>query len=292
MKVITIGGAIVSARMKKMLRTTQALEHWAVGGMIGYSLPDTFGRLTTLIDMDAESILPLLASAMQPHKAPCDFGNDWRVAYHRGQALLQSAIARAPWSSMRAISYMLTQTPRRWNIHVSNGMTIRIACLVAAIAGPWHRFDCNRGVSGIDGATSTAIGAAISSKTSPTLLITGDMSALYDMASLASGIVPPRFRMAVIDNGGGGIFRFSGATRRLPCRSALLEMEGLEVPLRGLAADCNFDYYEAKSDEELRTVWPRFTSELADRPAILRIITNGVTDADIFNDYYHNSSTK
>ena len=290
--VITIGGAIVSARMKKMLRTTQALEHWAVGGMIGYSLPDTFGRLTTLIDMDAESILPLLASAMQPHKAPCDFGNDWRVAYHRGQALLQSAIARAPWSSMRAISYMLTQTPRRWNIHVSNGMTIRIACLVAAIAGPWHRFDCNRGVSGIDGATSTAIGAAISSKTSPTLLITGDMSALYDMASLASGIVPPRFRMAVIDNGGGGIFRFSGATRRLPCRSALLEMEGLEVPLRGLAADCNFDYYEAKSDEELRTVWPRFTSELADRPAILRIITNGVTDADIFNDYYHNSSTK
>lgn len=171
-------------------------------------------------------------------------------------------------------------------------MSIRIASLAAAVAGPWHRFDCNRGVSGIDGSTSTAIGASISYTASSTLLITGDMSALYDLSSLASGIVPQRFRMAVIDNGGGGIFRFSGATRQLPCRSALLEMEGLKVPVEAMAAGCGFAFFRAASADELKAVWPEFISETLGQPAILHIVTDGPLDAEIFTDYYTNSSRK
>lgn len=290
--VITIGGALVSARLKRMLRSTPGLRHWAVGGSICGSFPDTFGALSCVVDMDAEAFMPLLASAMQPHRSPSTFGDDWRVAFHRGEALLRSAVDRAPWCSLKTVSAMLAMVPRRWNLQVSNGMSIRIAGLASAIAGPWHRCDCNRGVSGIDGSTSTAIGASISYCAAPTLLITGDMSALYDLGSLASGIVPPRFRMAVIDNGGGGIFRFSAATRALPCRSRLLEMEGMQVPLKSMAEGCGFDYYEVASMEELRQVWPRFTSEETGRPALMRIITDASTDAGYFNEYYHNSSQR
>lgn len=290
--VVTIGGAIVSARLKKLLRTTPGLEHWAVGGPICGSMPDTFGCLTKVIDMSADSFMPLLASAMQPHRAPSDFAAAWSVAFHRGASLFRSAVDRSPWSSLKAITTMLTAVPRRWNIQISNGMSIRIASLAAAVAGPWHRFDCNRGVSGIDGSTSTAIGASISYTASSTLLITGDMSALYDLSSLASGIVPQRFRMAVIDNGGGGIFRFSGATRQLPCRSALLEMEGLKVPVEAMAAGCGFAFFRAASADELKAVWPEFISETLGQPAILHIVTDGPLDAEIFTDYYTNSSRK
>ena len=48
---------------------------------------------------------------------------------------------------------------------------------------PSSNFNCNRGTSGIDGSTSTAIGASIGSK-SPTLLISGDLSFLYDSNGL------------------------------------------------------------------------------------------------------------
>lgn len=290
--VVTLGGAIVSARLKKLLRTAPGLEHWAVGGPICGAMPDTFGCLTTVIDMDADNFMPLLASAMQPHRSPSDFADDWHVAFHRGQALFRSAVDRSPWCSLKAITMILSSVPRRWNIHISNGMSIRIASLAASVTGPWHRFDCNRGVSGIDGSTSTAIGASISYTASPTLLISGDMSALYDLSSLASGIVPPRFRMAVIDNGGGGIFRFSTATNALPCRSTLLEMEGLKVPVKAMAEGCGFDFFSASSIEELKEIWPQFVSESAGRPAILQITTDGTLDAGIFTEYYNNSSRK
>lgn len=290
--VITIGGAIISARLKKLLSSTPHLEHWAVGGLICGALPDTFGCLTKVIDLEADAFMPLLASAMQPHRATSDYAAKWLIASHRGEALFRSAINRSPWGAMSAITSLLTSVPRRWNIQVSNGMSIRIASLAASIAGQWHRFDCNRGVSGIDGSTSTAIGASITYTAAPTLFISGDMSALYDLASLASGIVPSRFRMAVISNGGGEIFRFSKATRNLPIRSELLEMEGLKVPLKATAEGCGMDYYEAASMEELKAALPLFASEAATRPALLNIITSGALDSEIFTDYYQNSSRK
>lgn len=287
--VITIGGAIVSDRLKTFLRATPGLEHWATGGTICGSLPDTFGALTTLVDMDPEAFMPLLASAMQPHTAPSPFSDDWHVAARRGMALLQSAASRAPWSTLKAVTRILTTMPRRWNLQVSNGMNIRLACLAASVSAPWHRFDCNRGVSGIDGSTSTAIGASITYTAAPTMLVTGDMSALYDLSSLASGIVPPRFRMVVTDNGGGGIFRFSRATRSLPCRDRLIGLSGMTVPFRDMARGCGFDYLEASSGEELDAVWPQFTAAPSERPAMLRIVTDAATDSDTFNDYYHNT---
>ena len=66
---------------------------------------------------------------------------------------------------------------------------------------------CNRGTSGIDGSTSTAIGTAIVAK-KQTMLITGDLSFFYDCNALWNDFIPNNFRIIVINNNGGGIFRF------------------------------------------------------------------------------------
>lgn len=287
--VITLGAPLVSALLKKLCRGSST-RHWAVGGLINGSLPDTFGNISKIIDLPAEAFIPLLASAVQPHRNASEYGEAWRLAGHRGAAILRGAISRSGWTSMRAISRILPAIPRRWNIQVSNGMSIRLVNLAACISAPHHRTDCNRGVSGIDGSTSTAIGAAITYTAAPTLLVTGDMSALYDLASLACGAVTPRFRMIVMDNGGGGIFSFSASTRDIPCRASLLGMDGLDVPLSGLARDLGFDYYEARSEAELTDALRSFTAG-TERPAILRVITDGSTDALAFNNYYHHKST-
>jgi hypothetical protein len=62
------------------------------------------------------------------------------------------------------------------------------------------------GTSGIDGSTSTAIGAAVASKI-PTVLITGDIGFLYDSNALWNQYIPKNFKIILINNGGGGIFR-------------------------------------------------------------------------------------
>ena len=63
----------------------------------------------------------------------------------------------------------------------------------------------NRGASGIDGVTSTALGIALIEK--PTILITGDLSFLYDLNALLPAkkySIP--LVVILINNNGGGIF--------------------------------------------------------------------------------------
>ena len=66
---------------------------------------------------------------------------------------------------------------------------------------------CNRGTSGIDGSTSTAIGAAFAEK-KHTVFVTGDLSFFYDSNALWNAYIPSNFRIIIVNNSGGGIFRF------------------------------------------------------------------------------------
>ena len=67
--------------------------------------------------------------------------------------------------------------PDNYNIHFSNSSAIRYAQLFEFGKSKIY---CNRGTSGIDGSTSTAMGYAIKSP-DPTVLITGDISFFYDI---------------------------------------------------------------------------------------------------------------
>jgi 2-succinyl-5-enolpyruvyl-6-hydroxy-3-cyclohexene-1-carboxylate synthase len=65
----------------------------------------------------------------------------------------------------------------------------------------------NRGVNGIDGVVSTALGAAAAGTAPRTLALLGDLAFLHDVSGLVNlPEVPCTF--VVVDNGGGGIFSF------------------------------------------------------------------------------------
>jgi 2-succinyl-5-enolpyruvyl-6-hydroxy-3-cyclohexene-1-carboxylate synthase len=70
-----------------------------------------------------------------------------------------------------------------------------------------HRIFMNRGASGIDGITSTAIGVAISAA-NPLTLIIGDLAFIHDLSALIplAHFSSISLRMVVINNNGGGIF--------------------------------------------------------------------------------------
>lgn len=279
--VITVGGSLVSRFIKSWLRDRNDISHWHVG-IHGHSV-DCFKMLMRRIELPATTFIPQLASAMQPF-AGCDsdYARHWRELEQRAQASAEKFVATAPWTDLTATQTLFAALPARANLQVSNGTAVRY--LQLSDYSNAHRIDSNRGVSGIDGCTSTAIGAAMGYG-DLTVLVSGDMSAQYDMSALACNYIPATFRMAVLNNGGGGIFRFINSTRGLDELEECFACK-LRLPLRDLARGFGFKYLEADSEESLRGALTEFYGR-SDKPIILNIITDGTLSARILNEYFH-----
>lgn len=275
--VVTIGGSLLSRMIKSELRSRK-FEHWSIG-TCDHCL-DPLLNLTRRIECTPDTLfrqlVPLLKSS---------------AGDYRGRWLQESANAKrrscefmqsAPWSDYTAMGLLLGALPDGSNLHLSNGTAVRYAQLFDYSAA--SRVECNRGVSGIDGCTSTAIGAAMTSE-APTLLVTGDMSAQYDIGALATPGIPATFRMVVLNNSGGGIFRFIKATRDLPEMERYLAAD-VRLPLRDIAGGFGFDYYEARNAAMLRAVMPRFFAE-GPQPCILNIVTPAHASAETIRKYFN-----
>ena len=78
------------------------------------------------------------------------------------------------------------------------------------------RLLANRGVNGIDGMVSSALGAA-AALGRPTVLWCGDLALLHDVSGLLAGTMQDADLTIVVSNDdGGGIFEYLPAARTLP----------------------------------------------------------------------------
>ncbi len=277
--VITLGGALVSRYIKEWIRSLDNIEHWHVG--VCHTTVDCFKHLSIRVEMSPKIFMRQLASALQIHKKPSTYSADWQKIYHDSIDCHNEYIAHAPWSDMTAFAEIISHIPPKWNVHFSNGTQIRYAQLMDC--SRLHRCECNRGVSGIDGATSTALGSSINYNDT-TLLITGDMSCQYDISALSSKLISPKFKIIVMCNGGGGIFRFIGSTSTLPELEEYFAV-GTNLPLKELAAGYGFKYFEATSMETLHKELHQFI-HCADMPAILAIYTDPEHSANVLKQYF------
>lgn len=279
--VISCGGALISHHVKRLLRKTKLKGHWHVGELD--DTVDCFRQLTMRIEMSPAIFFQQLASAMQPHLAPCEYAGDWQIMKNRADSLTASYVARIGWSDLKAFATFIPMIPRRWNVHFSNGTPIRYAQIFAN--HQYHRCDCNRGVSGIDGCTSTAIGASLAYRNDVTLLISGDTCAIYDIGALAASVIPPRFKMIVIDNEGGGIFRFIGSTSQLDIRERML-CAPQKARVEAIAEAVGFKVFEADNEVSLRASFRQFADE-SQQPALLVVHTRGCDSASVLKEFFN-----
>lgn len=275
---ITIGGALVSRMIKAFLRKNRPAAHWHVG-MTGTTV-DCMQSLTKRIMVEPDVFFRQFSGVFRS-VGESGFRDLWRTLDGKGRQRHDAYLAQAEWSDLKAFSLLLPALPEGCRLQLSNGTAIRYAQLFG------DRFSadnfCNRGVSGIDGSTSTALGASLA-YCGMTVLVTGDMSFSYDLSGLASAYNSSRFKIVVIQNGGGGIFRFIKSTSCLPELEKYFEVHR-EVPVSRYADAFGFAYFEASDERSLQRALPGFFGE-SQRPAILAVRTDNGTSAETLIQYF------
>lgn len=274
--VITYGGHIVSKRLKKYLRNTPNLEHWHISA--DGEIVDLFeGALTTVIEMNPFEFMERI-SVLMDNKTP-QFPLQWE------NYCKQIPQPDFSYSEMSAIGALLNRLPASCSLHLANSSTVRYAQLYTFPADV--EVCCNRGINGIEGSLSAAIGYA-SANEKLNFIVIGDLSFFYDMNGLWNHNIHSNVRILLLNNGGGGIFN------TIPG----LEMSGTshkfitavhQTNAEGWAKTLNFEYLKAENEEELQTAMNCFADAgVAPKPMILEVFTNKNKDARILKEYYTN----
>ncbi|MDE6806472.1 MAG: 2-succinyl-5-enolpyruvyl-6-hydroxy-3-cyclohexene-1-carboxylic-acid synthase [Muribaculaceae bacterium] len=292
--VISIGGALVSRMLKEYLRLragSPGFEHWSVG--FNHTTVDCFQALTLRIECDPgyflSALSPELARARRalskaPNgrnpESPAVYCELWHNARIKAIGRVMHEGATAGWSDFRAFRAILSLMPPKVNLFLSNGTSVRYAQILSFYRRP-HAEYCNRGVSGIDGSTSTAAGGALAYN-GDTVLVTGDMSFAYDLSALQTmKAIGSELKIIVIDNGGGGIFRFINSTSDLACRERYFCADP-DAPIAALAGAYGMGYLHAATEEELYDALQLFFN--ARGAVILEITTPPAESAEVLRE--------
>jgi 2-succinyl-5-enolpyruvyl-6-hydroxy-3-cyclohexene-1-carboxylate synthase len=199
---ITIGGAIVSKKIKSFLRNSAIQQHWK----IGYDFPemDTYQALTHLMQSDPSSFLTKL-NEIKSTPSFTAYNNLWKSLDDKNHALSNAFnINSEKLTDIIVFKTILEKIPP-CILHMSNSSVVRYCQLFDPKKN--IEFRANRGTSGIDGSTSTAMGAAYSDPKQLHVFISGDVSFLYDSNALWNSYQAKNLKIIIVNNQGGGIFR-------------------------------------------------------------------------------------
>lgn len=199
---ITIGGAIISKRIKTFLRGTNVKTHFKIGN--AFPEMDTYRHLTRSIRVTPGVFLKeLLKFERTEHVS--QFGWKWKQKDFVNQDRLPVYLEQAPYSDLKVFEVVLDCIPDGAHLHMANSSVVRYCQLFDPIKS--IRYHSNRGTSGIDGSSSTAAGASYANQDALHVLITGDLSFFYDSNAFWNNYLGDNLKVIVINNNGGGIFR-------------------------------------------------------------------------------------
>lgn len=277
--VIGFGAPLLSKSLRNTLRTAPVDHiHIEAGGRF----PTAFDSAPLGLTMPVPDALCALSDRLARH-VPSDPVKAWQWRWRhldaKAKAAHGPAVDAAPWSDLGVHAALHEAMPRDWEVHLANSTPVRYAQL-------FHRPDrtppwSNRGVAGIDGCTSTAVGAALAGRN--TTLITGDLGFLYDANAFHVHPLPAQLRVAVIHNGGGGVFRWLDGPQRTSLLESHFEMRhGLE--LRSVCDLHGLEHRRVTGMDALREALTDWWSP-SDVPRVLEIATPPEASAEAHRAY-------
>lgn len=274
---ISFGGALVSKQIKTFLKNHSPIEHWYIGK--GETHIDTFQSLTELIKVHPFAFLKqfVVQSKFESKAYKSLWANKLDIAKTRHQQFMQYA----PWSDLKAFEIICNHLPINGNIQLGNSSAVRYAHLFEH--QPQLSIHSNRGTSGIDGSTSTAVGAAWVSQ-APTTLISGDLSFFYDSNAMWNKYLSPKLKIIVISNGGGSLFRFIAGPSEVEELDEFFEA-AQDLDIEKLVATYGLNYLKAENESELNyKLIDLYSSQ--DIPTVLEVKTPRIENDKILKKYF------
>ena len=159
--------------------------------------------ITRHLAADPVAVLAEAAGVVRRESAWCE---RWKELDRIAGRVISDEIKRGPLLSALVTSVVAEAVPAGTLVMASNSMPVRELDSFVPTEGPRIDFVGNRGASGIDGITSTALGLA-SQHDDPVVLFIGDIALLHDLGALfGAARCGLHLTVVCVDNNGGGIF--------------------------------------------------------------------------------------
>ncbi|TVT52990.1 MAG: 2-succinyl-5-enolpyruvyl-6-hydroxy-3-cyclohexene-1-carboxylic-acid synthase [Azoarcus sp. PHD] len=270
--VITVFGNLVFQDNVNDLFRGSSVEHWQVGE--DGDVSDPFRRLSDVFQMSPEQFFCETAKAAS---AP--------VSEHGYRRAAFTLVERLPkfldiYGETAAIGRFLARLPRNSVLHIANSAPMRMAQFYDI--DPSVRVLANRGINGIDGSMSAAVGYAASSQ-QLNFLVIGDLAFFYDMNSLWIRHRPANLRVIVMNNDGGAIMHSSwGSSAQVGMHVSAAH----HTSVRGWVESLGIRYVSATNFDELDAALALFTDEAVSDAMVLEVFTEKTSDIVQMKAFY------
>ena len=302
--VVYIGGHIVSKKLKSYLRSLKGVEQIRISQET--DIEDTFMHLTKVMDLPNSDAMSWLDN----------FG--WHNHWEDYRKLWMDALAKSyerkenfkpEFSSLATVKEFFSQLqkvePQDFKAFTLGGKdaqddgiydrkfdTFLPGLMSSVISGnssairlmnlyaDRHVY-CNRGVNGIEGSLSTAVGFSMCKNKSDkhVYCVLGDLSFFYDQNALWNRNLNGKLRIIVLNNGGGAIFGKFQGLKESQAREEMV-MAKHHATAEGICSQNDIKYFAAHTKEEMEQGISQLIHAESERPMLLEVFT----DMDVDNE--------
>lgn len=242
---ITTGKMFLSKSLKNLLKKSKIKAHWHIAEN-GYCA-DTFYSNPSIFKISDQDFFERFEEHL-PEQLNQDYFNAWNKLSELHKIKSEGLNVNDYNEFNLLVKFLKALPSEKLNLNISNSMSIRLAAYnMHCLDAQWNIYS-NRGVSGIDGCTSTAMGMALLDS-SLNFLITGDLAFLYDVNAFFINEKPQNFKVLIMNNQGGGIFKNIEGPSKMKESDPYLYTPHL-FNAKHIASHYNINYISADNQEQ------------------------------------------
>lgn len=263
-----------------------AVETWRVSE--DGEIRDTFRNLSNVFEMREIDFFRYYT-----HESNVEMHEELLELCKSSYTKLLGSMPELPLSNIYVASRIAENIPGGSAIHLAASNTIR-AWSFFELPKSVH-VDSNMGCRGIDGAVSASVGISLIYPDKLCFCFLGDLTFFYDMSILGNRHIKGNYRILVVNNNGGNIFKHPGHMgHHIGNENADLYIAAgghyggkSSEFVQQYAKALGFKYLSAKTKKEFDNSLGEFLSDDTSKPMLFEVLTDDEDEVSAFETMKH-----
>lgn len=273
---VTAGLSVLSKKLKLFLRKFRPQAHWHIAP--SGKVADTFQSLTNVIRLVPTDFFS--EAARRNFQTTTAFYQEWMQAEQAAIEKIQTWQQKCPLGELSVVAYLLDNLPDGVQLHLANSMAVRYVNVLGLPKDRRVRVFSNRGTSGIDGSSSTAVGHALAAPDKLHILVTGDMAFFYDRNAFWHNYPLPNLKVLLLNNHAGIIFRLIDAANQPELEEYFETHQALQATLS--AEELGFRYWKVTNSMQFHEAFGAWLAE-KEKPALFELISTKQESVQLYH---------